>query len=280
MQQVGRDFHAPCGFVYRDGDFRVDIDFSRHWAHEQEAYEEWLRGWRADNDQTEGRIESVDASFQDVYEQIRLEGSVLDVGGDIGTVVTQAGLDPDQYVSLDPMRVDFDEIERDYPRYFQHYKKSSTACFIQGSAEFLPVTDLYFDCVQMRTCIDHFAAPHLALREAYRVLRRDGSLVVGVSLEGAYQKEVGEWSPLRNHPKALTLYQSGIARLKEYPRIFSALSGVRDRMRGVHDVHLFHPTYDSLISLLRDEGFRVEKEVWQAAHHNVLYVQACKTDRV
>ncbi len=275
MEKVGADYLAPCGFLYRDGDFRVNIDYTSQWSSGQEAYEEFVRGWRTENDTIPGRMEEVDASFVDVYEAIKLDGMVLDVAGDIGTVVKHAGIDPEQYVSLDTMRIDFSELERLYPRYIEHYGEARRGQFVQGSAEFLPAKDLYFDCVHMRGCLDHFQAPHIALKEAYRVLKPGGTLVVGLALEGAYQMETGDLGG-EAHPLLRDAYKAGVAKLKQYPKLFSAMSGVKARLTGHEDHHIFHPTYEGLMGLLSNAAFAVHTEVWQKAYHNVLYVSAEK----
>lgn len=279
MERSGRDYRAPCGFTYPEGDFRVNLDFSPHWAAEQEAYEKWLREWRQEAETIPGRREAIDAAFDDVYCQISLDGLVLDVAGDIGTVVTQANIDPQCYVSLDTMRVDFAAVEREFPNYAAHYRRSRDVCFIQGNAEYLPVKDAYFDTVHLRGCLDHFTGPHLALFEAYRVLRPGGKVVVGVTLEGAYQKEVGDWGP-STAPVLQRALRAGVAKLKEHPQVFGPLGRLKSRLQGVEDHHLFHPTHESLLDLIARCGFIVETEVWQKAYHNVLYVAARRSDAV
>ena len=279
MEQSGADYRAPCGFLYPDADFRVNLDFSAHWSSEQEEYEKWLHEWRQEAETTPGRCEAIDASFEDVYEKIKLDGMVLDVAGDIGTVVTQANIDPESYVSLDTMPVDFAAIEREFPQYASHYRRSRTACFLQGSAEFLPVRDGYFDCVHLRGCLDHFTGPHLALLEAFRVLQPGGKVVVGVTLEGAYQMQVGDWGP-SSSPVVQRALRAGVAKLKQYPQVFAPLSRIKWRLQGVEDHHLFHPTHQSLTDLIERCGFVIETEVWQRAYHNVLYVAARKSEVV
>lgn len=274
MKQAGRDHVAPCGFTYRDGDFTIDLDATGAWRRSQDVYETFVNQWRRENETLPGRMESVDEGFRDVYDAIKLEGSILDVGGDIGTVVTQAGIDPSAYVSVDPLRIDFEDIARTFPKYFGHYRRSSTSCMVQGSAEFLPVRDNYFDTVHIRGCLDHLAGPHLALKEAYRVLNPTGMLVVGLALEGSFQQAIGQPERLRGHPVMTRVYRTGVAKAKSYPRLFSMLSHTRDRLKGVHDHHIFHPTRESLTSMIEAAGFQIEKEVWQKAYHNVLFVQA------
>lgn len=50
---------------------------------------------------------------------------------------------------------------------------------VDGTAENLPYGDLRFDFVLMAFCISYFEDLHAAFMEAYRVLKHDGSLVVG-----------------------------------------------------------------------------------------------------
>jgi ubiquinone/menaquinone biosynthesis C-methylase UbiE len=50
---------------------------------------------------------------------------------------------------------------------------------IDGLAERLPYKDLRFDFVLMAFCISYFNDLHVAFKEAHRVLKRNGSLVLG-----------------------------------------------------------------------------------------------------
>jgi SAM-dependent methyltransferase len=50
---------------------------------------------------------------------------------------------------------------------------------MDGVAEELPYGDLKFDFVLMAFCISYFNKLHTPFKEAYRVLKHDGSLVVG-----------------------------------------------------------------------------------------------------
>ena len=276
MERAGRTYVAPCGFTYPDGDFRVNVDFSPRWANGQDAYEDWGRQYRKDHNAVPGRMAAVDASFQDVYEQIPLDGMVLDVAADIGTLATQAGIDADRYVAVDTARIDFTKIERDFPDYARHYARSRHSPFLQANAEFLPIADLTFDTVHMRACLDHFTAPHLALMEAYRVIRAEGSLVVGLALEGAYQKENCDWEGLGTQTGARGLLRSGIGVLKEHPKLFNLASRAKAVVTREHDHHIFHPTYDAVHGLIRSCGFEVRQEVWPEAYHNVVFLGARK----
>jgi hypothetical protein len=43
---------------------------------------------------------------------------------------------------------------------------------------------------------------------------------------------------------------------------------------------MFHPTKESLVNLVEQNGFIIEKEVWQQAYHNVIYIQAVRSDQL
>jgi hypothetical protein len=114
MERSGKAHISPCGFTYQDGDFRVNVDFSTVWAAGQDAYEEWGHQYRKDHDTNPARMSTVDASFRPVYEQIKLDGLVLDVASDIGTVLTQAAVDPARYLEFDTAKGGTRSLERSW----------------------------------------------------------------------------------------------------------------------------------------------------------------------
>lgn len=251
---------APCGLKYRENDFRVGLEFSQDWSEGQSEYESFEKRWLKMVNHPE-KLSDLDSETADVYAEIQMHGDVLDVGGAYGFVIKQAGLDPDRYISIDPIDMDWNRL-REYEHINAHYSVCQGASRIRGFAEFLPFADASFDFVHMRSCIDHFANPKLALMEAFRVLRRGGRLVVGISLEGSYKRD-----------------QAGLKGLVK--RMASKSPALRHMINIVkHDHHMFHPTRDSLGELIEDNGFKIEKEVWQQAYHNVIYLQAARLDQL
>ena len=251
---------APCGFEYQGGDFRVGLEFSEDWSVGQSEYEEYEKRWlkTVNNPQS---LAELDGELVEVYDKIRMRGDVLDVGGAYGFVIRQAGLDPDRYISIDPIDMDWNRL-LEYEHIDAHYAICQSAARIRGFAEFLPFADASFDFVHMRSCIDHFANPDLALMEAFRVLRCGGRVVIGISLEGSYKRD-----------------QAGLKGLVK--RMASKSSALRELIELVkHDHHMFHPTRGSLADLIERNGFRIEQEVWQQTYHNVIYVQAVRLDEL
>lgn len=50
--------------------------------------------------------------------------------------------------------------------------------FVQGVGECIPFKNEHYDCVLFASTIDHMIDPQLAIKEAYRVLKTGGSLVI------------------------------------------------------------------------------------------------------
>lgn len=244
---------SDVGFRYEGGDLRVGLEYSEEWREGQEDYERYHSRWiKGDYKQ----YTADDHQLQVIYEAMGMGGSVLDVGGGLGLVAQQAVLDPKTYVSLDAMPSRWADIDQS-SAFASHYASCAKLCRVPAYAEFLPIASGTFDCVHMRSCLDHFANPLLALQEAYRVLKPDGVLVVGLSLEGAYKK--GERGL---YPKLKIMVKETAWARELYERFF--------------DHHMFHPTKEGVCALLSKAGFRVEREAWQQGYHNVLYVRACK----
>lgn len=265
---------SSCGLKYQVNDFRVGLEFSEDWSDGQAEYEAFEKQWLKTVNEPE-KLADLDRETSDVYAEINMCGDVLDVGGAYGFTIKQANLDPNRYVSIDPINMDWDRL-REYQHIDKHYSVCEPAARVRGFAEFLPFIASSFDFVHMRSCIDHFANPRLALMEAFRVLRQDGRLVVGISLEGAYKMEhealyKRNQAGLRGVVKRMASKSTAVQHL---------ISLVRKGELHQHDHHMFHPTRDSLRELIEQNGFKIEKEVWQKAYHNVIYVQAVRLEQL
>lgn len=234
-------------------DFRVYKEYVSEalgiWKDGQDHYEEWSEeipdSFEVYQKETEG--------VADVYKAIPIIGRTLDVGGHQGRL--RAFMEEGQeYLSVDP-----------YANVFQHIDKQNGLTkaypfilkgtnFIQALAEHLPVKTVSFDTVHMRSCLDHFYNPELSLLEAYRVLRPEGQLVIGLYVEGG--------------KKGPTLWDHWKERIKD------TLGAIG--IKRYQDHHVWHPSYDSLLKLITNSGFKIEKTHWQASHPKVCYIKAVK----
>jgi ubiquinone/menaquinone biosynthesis C-methylase UbiE len=202
------------------------------WDAGQVAYEQWEKRTVADYT----REIAGDAP---VYEHVKMTGAILDVGGGHGAVREFIPATA-QFVSVDP----FIDIEQHIPA----AKRSAYTCFskplnfIGACAEFLPFRAASFDWVHMRSMLDHVHSPDLAVMEAHRVLKPDGRMVIGLTVDGG---KTGRRT-FRRHTKELLrtiLTSSGLRRFKDH--------------------HTFHPTFANLQKIIRDNGFEIEDVYWQ-----------------
>ena len=238
-QQNNEGFEAACGFLYKfcDGvpDFRVRFAGSAEdWLKGQVAFESWLDKYFDRGESEPDFYKNEQAVDSPIYEALKLRGRVLDVGGQLGHV--RKYLNPDQeYCSLDPF-VGVHLRANNRPNLFASYPLATPINFIGGYAEFLPFQDGSFDVINMRSCIDHFFNPEIALLEAFRALRKSGQLIIGLTVEGHSWKSI----------------------IKEFVR--PAISPFLPRYE---DHHTWHPSYDNLIKLCDTCGFELTNEIWQ-----------------
>jgi len=195
------------------------------------------------------------AGVKPVYDEIPIIGRCLDVGGGIGTLRSFL-TSTQEYVTCDPFLKVFENLEQRHKLVEVYPFLLDPVNFVCCDAEFLPFAEKSFDTVHMRSVIDHFLSPELALNEAYRTLREDGVLVVGTFVRGGRSGHELLRQRFRNSVKTVLQF-AGIERFRDH--------------------HTWHPTYDELVALLGQCGFDVEKVHWQDRHqHTVCYVQARK----
>jgi hypothetical protein len=106
--------------------------------------------------------------------------------------------------------------------------------------------------------LDHVQIVDLCLLEAKRVLRSNGMLIIGVSIEGRPYGKSGKdlrFSILSKKIIKSLLILIGFKRFK--------------------DEHVWHPTYENLIKVITDNGFRINKIYWQPSWKGkVVYISA------
>lgn len=238
-------FLAPCGFryTYKNGapDFRVLLGGRETmWAQGQESFTQWFKRYLERGEASDGFYPAEQEKDKRVYEKIPLEGRVLDVGGQLGHI-RKYMTSHQQYCSIDPF-VGVHLLVSNRKNLFANYPLELPLNFLGGYAEFLPIRDESFDTVNMRSCIDHFFNPEIALMEAFRVIRKRGRLIVGLKIEGHTLK-----SNLLDIAKGVA--GTFVSRYKDH--------------------HMWHPSYSNLMALCSCCGFDLEKEYWQAS--DVLY---------
>jgi SAM-dependent methyltransferase len=227
------------------------------WKEGQLEYERWSSDLAALDGQRDylSEIEGV----REVYQAIPVTGRCLDVGGHQGRL--RQFLSPGQeYVSCDPFLNVFDHLDRQ-PNLLKAYPfLRDPVNFLCCDAEFLPFDLMSFDTVHMRSVIDHFFCPELALNEAYRVLKTNGALVVGLFVQGGKSGK----SDIKSVAKELlrdTLVACGMTQYKDY--------------------HVWHPTHRELVALIQHCGFKIEIEHWQkGSSDTVCYLLARKQNEL
>lgn len=250
----GADLVSDSQFYYPLGDFRLAVSkfVSKEWGKGQIEFENYNSKYL---NSSKEQFERLDNETDEVYKEIPLIGRVLDVGGAYGTACKQAGVDVRDYVVLDPMVCRWADIESN--TFKSHYSSLEGVIRIPGFSEALPFNNSIFDTIHMRSCIDHFDNPHRSLLEARRVLKDNGKLVVGISLEGSYKLGSSRFVNLGK-----SLFKSSLIG-KIYERLF--------------DPHMFHPTLDSLETLCKSAGFQIVKLIYQKGYSNVVYFEAKKS---
>ena len=245
IEQNENGFRAPCGLVYRykDGvpDFRVKLTIgAQKWVAAQHAFESWIGQYFANGEADPMFYKREQERDRPIYEVMKLSGRILDVGGQLGHIRKYMELHQ-EYCSIDPF-IGVHVLARGRKNLFANYPLSSPLNLVGGFAEFLPFTDACFDTINMRSCLDHFLNPEIALLEAYRVLKKGGKLIIGITIQG----------------------NSFRSKAREVVR--PIVSFFFHRYKNHHN---WHPSYEGLMALCNSCGFDLEREIWQT--DDVLY---------
>ena len=223
------------------------ITLRHNWKEGQQAFEAQTRR-EAQDDRLEIYLNEIDSVKELYTEHFHLSGKILDVGGHQGRLRHFLKNDVIDYTSIDPIPFNFHEIEAQ-PNLMKAYPCLATrpeypCYFYTGYAEELPFYDNQFDWIHMRSVVDHLDNPLKAFAEAYRVCKVGGHMLVGLAIE----------------EKIPVTLRSIIIRLTN------------------PDPHTNRQTVESLHSLYRETGWKVEYEVWQKKPFDFcLYSQVGKT---
>jgi len=228
-------------------DLRIKLnDFEREWQQGQAFYEQWMLKYLNHAEVNAGFYPAEQKRDAPMYQRLTLDGRVLDVGGNLG-FIRKYMADDQQYCSIDPF-LNLCKLAEGKTNLFSYYPMHKPLNFLGGFAEFLPLQTGSFQTVNMRSCIDHFFNPNLALLEANRVLSPKGKLIIGMTVDV---------DSLKN-------------KTKEFAR--SILNIFTNRFQ---DKHIWHPSRIELIAMCKTCGFELEDEVWQ--DENVWYASFRKT---
>jgi ubiquinone/menaquinone biosynthesis C-methylase UbiE len=150
-------------------------------------------------------------------------------------------MDNQEFCSVDPF-IDVYKLAEGRSNLFKNYPLHLPLNFVAGYAEFLPFRSSTFNTVNMRSCIDHFFNPELSLLETYRVLKDNGKLIIGMTVDVNSMKNF--------------LKETGRKILNLFTKRFQ-------------DKHIWHPSRYELIAMCKKCGFDLEDEIWQ--NENVWY---------
>ena len=182
-------------------------------------------------------------------------GTLLDVGGSRGTLrhFLASGV---KYLVIDP-QIDAFEGLGSHPNLLRTYPFMAEPCsFLAGFAEQLPLFSRTFDFVHMRSVLDHVFDPQLAIKEAYRVLKDNGKLMIGVSTHIS-QPSGNALGPgiVRALGRArVALRNGGVPEL---------VTRIQRKLTSQPDHHMWRWSKDDLVNLVEHNGFDIDKLVWQ-----------------
>lgn len=254
-------------------DFRViGPEYARslaqaQWAEGQKGFEQYAADV-AQRDSKEFYLAEID-SVSEIYTQgfPPFYGTVLDVGGSRGTLRHFLSRNV-KYLVVDPQIDAFEGLELQ-PGLLQVYPFMLEPCnFLAAFAEQLPLLSRQFDFVHMRSVLDHVFDPQLAIKEAYRVLKDDGKLMVGLSTHGSRPtRNAPAPKMVRSFQRASTIIQSG-----GLPELAAIL---RRKLTSLPDHHMWKWRKDDLVDLIQRNGFFIEKLAWQKPPYDYCVYALC-----
>jgi ubiquinone/menaquinone biosynthesis C-methylase UbiE len=258
---ISVDTGAGTEYTY---DFRINRpDFcsspsQKLWKHGQDEYEEF-QDKISSIDNYDNYVNEISIAKEIYTEEYLLDGAVLDVGGHQGRVRHFVNLETTHYVSIDPFPGVFKHMSKQ-PALLKAYPALNTACnFVAGLAEALPFADETFNWVHMRSVLDHFEDPYIALKEAARVLKPGGKLIIGLAI----MEKLGFTENQSKMAKMATLFKNegvkGVAAVIN-TKVSSLLT--KGTLEG-DDHHLYHLSYEHLKNLMEATGYTIVKEHWQ-----------------
>ena len=232
--------------------FINDIHFTI-WQKSQKVFENWVIKDKEYTFSKKLNYKLEIKNVKPVYDYFNLKGKILDVGGHIGTL-REFLTNNQKYISIDPFIGCLEYISEGKYNAYKCLKNHLN--FVYANAEMLPFKSNSFDYVHMRSVIDHFLDVDLSLKEAHRVLNKDGKIIIGLYVLGGKDGKISFKNKLKELVRT-TLLLLGFERFKDY--------------------HMRHPTLKSLKKLVENNNFRINDIYWQPYwNEEVCYILAKK----
>jgi len=228
----------------------------------------WTRVWER---QGGPRTEQLDISRKDEYPilvknlaSLPRDARILDGGCGLGGWVVALSKEGYDVVGMDISRQTVEELRRVFP----------DTCFVSGDIRATDFQENYFDAYFSWGVFEHFeAGPGDCLREALRILKPGGRLIISVPLDNLRQSMLGTFAPAQPHAPGARFYQYRFTR-SELAREIS-LSGfellsfhpIHKRqgvLRGLH--HEFGMPYQWLLTRGLSAALSPITPAWWVAH--------------
>ena len=180
---------------------------------------------------------------------------VLDIGGGLGfakkffpncrSFIVADPLEFSKHVSLMRQSPSYAVLRDLYP-----FVEDESIIYLACNAEYLPVRSNSIDLVHIRSALDHFSDPDVALREVRRVLKYVGTLIVGTLIV---------WTSLVSSTQEVF---SVARKVKGLIRKVLVAIKLREPIED-HDHHTWHPTRENIQRIFTNSGFKIQNVVFQ-----------------
>lgn len=259
--QQGKEKERVSDFCIHRPDYCITAGFAK-WLDVQSDYEEGYFERDIKSDDLNEYQKEIDFVKETYDKEFGIRGRVLDVGGGEGKLrhfikKNEVSL----YISVDPIINGFENLES-RKNLLKVYPELAESCnFLACYSEHLPFKANTFDCVHMKSVLDHFQDPYLAIKEAYRVLNPEGSLIIGSTAYGGKSFSKIEdrdifWRRLISD----AVYKF---RIYGFKSLIEAMVKKLFNKKGWATTHIINWKYEDLIDLLRKTNFNIQKEYWQ-----------------